>query len=362
MSIKVKFNNQLHAEFTHELKNAVNEYFKNKGISTYANRAMVIKSVVMISMYVVPYALIMSNMLNIWQMWLCCIIMGFGIAGIGFSVQHDANHGAYSKHDWVNNVLGFTLNLVGGNDYLWRIKHNILHHTYTNIHGKDDDISVVKFLRFSPHAPYLGIHRFQHIYGWFVYTWLTLFWVFINDYPKIFRYNGHGSPNPAMKHPTHILVWLFIMKFFYYFYALILPIMVLNIAWWQVVIGFVSMHLVAGFLLTIIFQLAHVVEEMEFPLPDDAGLVNESWFVHQLYTTANFAPKNKIITWFVGGLNYQVEHHLFPKICSIHYPAIAPIVKKTAEKYNIPYYSNPSFRNAVRSHYTMLKRFSRVEK
>lgn len=355
--MRVKFNNSQYADFTAELKSNVNQYFESKGISTYANAQMVFKTICMVSLYLVPFALILSNTFNEIQMLILCVIMGIGVAGIGFAVQHDANHGAYSKHEWINKVLGFSLSLVGGSDYMWKIKHNILHHTFTNIHGKDEDISVVQYLRLSPNAPHKPIHRFQHYFAWVLYSLLTLFWVLWSDYPKLKRYNGFGSPNPEVKHPLKEVIMLFVMKAFYLFYSIAIPMMVLNIVWWKVLIGFTVMHLVAGWLITVVFQLAHIVEETEHPHPEENGMIDNSWFVHQLQTTADFAVNNKLVTWYVGGLNFQVEHHLFPKICSIHYPAISKIVAETTKKYNIPYYCDSSLRQAVVSHYNTLKAF-----
>lgn len=357
--MRIKFNNQLYADFTAELKGKVNTYFESKGISTYANSEMVFKTFCMMAIYLVPYTLIMSNRLAEWQMWVCSAIMGIGVSGIGFAVQHDANHGAYSKHEWINKSLGFTLSLVGGSDYMWRIKHNIMHHTFTNIHGKDEDISVVQFLRLSPNAPYKPIHRFQHYFAWVVYSMLTLFWVFWTDFPKLKRYNGFGSPNADVKHPVQEVILLFAMKIFYVFYMLVIPILVLDVAWWKVLIGFTTMHLIAGWLITVVFQLAHVVAETEHPHPAADGNIENSWFVHQLQTTADFAVNNKLVTWYVGGLNFQVEHHLFPKICSIHYPAISKIVGEITKKYNMPYYHESGLRAAVVSHYKALKAFSK---
>ncbi|MFN0049199.1 MAG: fatty acid desaturase family protein [Cytophagales bacterium] len=355
--MRVKFNNSHYADFTAELKSKVNSYFETKNISTFANGEMVFKTIIMISLYIIPFALILTNRLAEWQMLVCCLVMGIGTAGIGFAVQHDANHGAYSKHEWINKTLGFTLSLVGGSDYMWRIKHNILHHTYTNIHGKDEDISVVQFLRLSPNAPLKPIHRFQHYFAWILYSMLTLFWVLWSDYPKLKRYNGFGSPNADVKHPLHEVILLFAMKAFYFFYSIAIPILILDVAWWKILIGFTVLHLVAGWLITVVFQLAHVVEETDHPHPQADGLVDNSWFVHQLQTTSDFAVNNKLVTWYVGGLNFQVEHHLFPKICSIHYPAISKIVAETTKKYNVPYYHESGLREAVYSHYKALKAF-----
>lgn len=358
---KVKFNNRQQADFSAELKQKVNAYFTDNNISPYANASMVFKTIFMLALAFVPYFLILFLPMAEWQMLILCVIIGLGVAGIGFAIQHDANHGAYSSNEKINRLLGFTLTLVGGNDYMWRIKHNVLHHTFTNIHGKDEDISVVKFLRLAPSAPHKPIHRIQHYIAWLAYSTLTFFWVFYFDYPKLKRYNGNGSPNVETKHPRTQVFLLFAMKAFYYFYAIALPLILLNVVWWKVLIGFTVSHLVSGFLLTTIFQLAHVVEDMEFPVTSKDDRIETSWMIHQMETTANFSRGNAFISWFVGGLNYQVEHHLFPKICSVHYPAISHIVKDVAEKYGVSYHYKNSLGEALLSHFRMLKRLSKPE-
>ena len=357
-NLRIKFNNRRNTEFVSELKSRVNGYFEENKISPYANTAMVIKTIVMYSLYFIPFALILTNLLSTAQVFLMYTIMGFGILGLGCAVQHDANHSAYSKNETINRFLGFSLNLIGGNDYMWKIKHNILHHTYTNIHGKDEDISVVKIMRFSPNAPYSPVHRFQHIFAWLAYSTLTLFWVFYFDFPKLKRYNGFGSPNPEVKHPVNEVIMLFVSKIVYFAVMIVLPLYIVNQPWWVIIGGFVLMHFIAGFLLTTTFQLAHIVEDTEHPVPAEDGSVDAAWFVHQLETTANFATHNKVLTWFIGGLNFQVEHHLFPRICSIHYPMIAEIVRETAQKYDITYNVQPTLGFAISSHYKMLKKFS----
>ncbi len=359
-NVQVKFNNKLHISFGNELKDNVYNYFKNNQISSYADWRMYLKSFLIIGTYFGSYFFILLGNLSTFLNLLICMLMGICILAIGCAIQHDANHGAFSEKSWINNLFGFSLNLVGGNAYMWKIKHNILHHTFTNIHGKDEDISITKIIRLSPNAPIKPIHKYQHIFSWFAYTTLTFLWVFYFDFPKLKRYNGNGSNNNNIKHPVNEVIILFVMKFFYFFYAIVIPIYFLPYAWWQVLLGFMIMHLFAGFLLTVTFQLAHVVEGPEHPEPSENGNIENSWLVHQLQTTSNFDPKNKALTWVVGGLNYQIEHHLFPKICSIHYPEISPIIKETAKKYGLPYYESPNLAHAIASHYNTLKKFSRA--
>ena len=357
-SITIKFNNKSYTEFVTELKDKVNGYFDNNHISTFANNEMKVKTLAMMACYGVPYILMLTVPMPNWAMLLMCVTMGVGIAGIGLAVQHDANHQAYSAKPWVNRVLGFTMSLIGGSDYMWRIKHNLFHHTYTNIYGKDEDISVASFLRLSPRDRHKPVHRIQHWIAIFAYSTLTLGWVMYFDYPKLFRYNGNGSPNPEVKHPWEEVLLLLGSKVFYYCYILLIPILVLDMPWWHVVVGFLIMHATSGLILTTVFQLAHVIEGTEFPVPEESGLIDSAWQVHQLKTTANFDIRNKWLTWYIGGLNFQVEHHLFPRICSIHYPQLSPIVKATAEKYGLPYHVSDTFGSALLSHFRMLKKLS----
>lgn len=352
---KVTFNNRISREFGKTVKDRVNQYFIDNNLSEHANRQMVFKTIVLLTLYFGSYALIMLGNFSTATMWFLTFLMGVGMAGIGFSVSHDALHGAYSSNKHVNRALGFTFDLLGANGYIWKITHNIVHHTYTNIHGHDEDLEVAAFIRLSPHSEFKFVHRFQHILAFFAYSFASIFWVFVKDYIHFLKPNI--GPYNNKKHPLSEWILLFVTKAIYYTYTLILPIMLLDISWVYVVIGFVTLHLTAGLILGIIFQLAHVVEETDHPLPDDDNMIDENWMIHEMVTTNNFARKNKALCWFVGGLNFQIEHHLFPRVCSIHYPAISHIVEKTAHEFNIPYNQHDTFFEAVASHYRTLKKF-----
>jgi linoleoyl-CoA desaturase len=348
------------ADFFTTLNLRVNEYFKSNNISRYANSEMKIKTVAMFSIYFIPYALMITSVVsNIWMMAGLCIVMGLGLAGIGLSVMHDANHGGYSNKKWVNNLLGFSLNLVGGNALNWKIQHNVLHHTYTNIHDVDEDISPRGVLRMTPHGPWKGIHQFQHVYAWPLYGLLTLVWVVIKDFVRIIRYQKDGMLKKQKANVVSEWIILLASKVLYVFYIGVLPVLLLPVTWWQAVLAFVIMHYVGGFILAIIFQPAHVIDGTEYPLPDDDGKMENNWAIHQLLTTTNFANNNRLLNWYVGGLNFQVEHHLFPNICHVHYRNIAPIVKYTAEEFGIPYKAEPTFIGALVSHAKLLKQLGR---
>lgn len=355
MPALVTFNNKIDKEFNKEVKKRVNEYFKKNNLSRHANAAMVFKTIIILAVYWGTYALIMTGSFTLGQMWLMCIVMGIGMAGIGFSITHDALHGAYSSKNWVNSFLGLFFDLVGANGYIWKITHNIIHHTYTNIHGHDEDLEVAEFIRLSPHSEFKNIHRFQHFLAFPAYSFATFFWVFIKDYWYFFK--SPLGPYENKKHPFKEWVKLIITKIIYYSVTVVFPLIFLDITWWQFLIGFMSLHLTAGLILGIVFQLAHVVESTTHPIPNEENMIENHWVIHEMLTTNNFARDNKALCWYVGGLNFQIEHHLFPKTCSIHYPAISPIVEEVAKKYGVPYNIHDTFRDAIASHYRTLKKF-----
>jgi linoleoyl-CoA desaturase len=350
----IKFATTRARDFAAELKVRVEGYFTDRGLSEKANAWMIVKSLMLLGITFGSYALILSNNYSPWTMLGLAIVMGVGIAGIGFAVSHDALHGAYSRNPTVNRLIGLTFDLLGANSYMWKITHNVIHHTYTNIHGVDEDLEVSPLIRLSPRSPWRPIHRIQPWFAFVLYSFSTLFWVWVKDY-KYFLQENLG-PYQNKKHPKSEVALLIATKPIYYAWSLVVPLAVLNVAWWQVLIGYLAMHLTAGLILGVVFQLAHVVEGPEHPIPDDRGNMEDAWLVHQMETTSNFATGNRLLTEYVGGLNYQVEHHLFPKVCSVHYPAIRDIVREVAAKYGVPYYQQPTMWAAIRSHYRTLKR------
>ncbi len=358
---RVKFNNKRSPEFISELRQEIADYFTENKISQHANAAMVLKTIILFAVTFGSYGLILSNMFSPWVNLFFAVVMGLGIAGIGFSVQHDANHGAYSSNATVNRLLGFSLNLIGGNAFTWKIQHNILHHTYTNIYDMDEDLDAGIVVRLSPNAPLRPHHKYQHYFAFLAYGLVTLMWYFVKDFKKIKRYNGGSNSGYQKKHPVSEYVILIVSKVVYTIYMIVIPLLVLDITWWQFAIGFLCMHLTTGVVLSVIFQLAHVVEGPDQPMPDESGNIENAWAVHQLQTTSNFAMNNWFISWYVGGLNFQIEHHLFPKICSIHYPALSAITRELARKYNYPYYYYETISEAVYSHYKLLKKLGRSE-
>jgi linoleoyl-CoA desaturase len=356
MKKKIKFSNEKNQEFIIELRKKVNAYFHNNRIEKTGNINMVLKTIFMFALYLAPYFIMISgvvtNPLVLLILWLT---MGLGMAGVGLSVMHDANHRSYSKYSGVNTMLSYSLALLGGSVLTWQHQHNTLHHGFTNIYNHDEDISPGKFMRFTPSSRHYKIHRFQHYYAWFFYAIMTLSWATIKDYKQIFRFRKDGFDFNSKKSLSRIIFELSLTKIFYFTYILVIPIILLSVPWWIVIFYFLSMQIICGLLLAIIFQSAHVVPSTQFPIPNENGNIENNWAVHQVLTTTNFSPKSRIFYWLIGGLNYQIEHHLFPNICHVHYKKLSKIVKETTMQYGLPYNVKSNFILAVWEHAKMLR-------
>ena len=284
------------AKFFKTLNSRVNAYFRDNKINRSGNWQLWVKTIVMFSIFLVPYFLILTIDMPGWLQLLFTVVMGVGMAGVGMNVMHDGNHGSFSNKTWVNNIMGGSIYILAGNVYNWKVQHNVLHHTFTNIQGQDEDIDAGRVIRFSKHSKWINIHKFQKFYSFFLYGLLTINWAITTDFKQMNSYLkrklSYGKfPNPATEWTK-----LIISKVIYYAVWIVLPILVLDIAWWKVLIGFFVMHYTAGIILSVVFQLAHVVPKAEMPLPDENGNMKHSWAMHQFYTTANFAPTNKFIS------------------------------------------------------------------
>jgi linoleoyl-CoA desaturase len=240
---------------------------------------------------------------------------------------------------------------------MWKIKHNVIHHTYTNVDGIDDDIAKSPVLRLCPSQKWVPAHKYQFVYMFFLYSLSTILWAWVTDF---ITYVSRKMVVTEMKmnFKEHFLFWL--TKLLYFGFYALLPIVLLG--WQTWLIGYLILNVTMGITLSMVFQLAHIVEKTEF---EEAGekprQLDTEWAIHELRTTANFAPKNKIVTWFAGGLNFQVEHHLFPKISHVHYKELSKIVQDHCDRFGIPYHSYPKMRQAVLSHIKVMKQLGKKE-
>jgi len=342
------------AKFFRTLNKKVNTYFKVNNLKRTGNWKLYTKSIIIFSLFITPLVFILTINMPQWVLLLLTIVMGIGMAGVGMNVMHDGNHGTFSSKKWVNKLMGSSIYILAGNVYNWKVQHNVLHHTYTNIPGHDEDIDAGRIIRFSKHTKWFKIHRLQKYYSFFLYGLLTINWAITTDFKQMHNYLkrklSYGEfPNPAKEWTVLILT-----KIGYYALWIVLPLLVLDISWWKVVLGFFIMHYTASVILSVIFQLAHVVPNTDMPIPDKEGNLKNTWAIHQLFTTSNFAPNNKFISWYAGGLNHQVEHHIFPNISHIHYKKIAILVKETALEFNLPYNEYKTMRHAIIEHFKLL--------
>lgn len=341
-------------KFFRTLNSRVNNYFKENNIKKTGNWKLHLKTIVMFAIFLTPYFFLLAMDMPFWAYLLLNIVIGIGMAGVGMNVMHDGNHGSYSNKSWINKFMGSTIYVLAGNVYNWQVQHNVLHHTYTNIHGHDEDLDAGRIIRFTKEAQWYRFHKFQHYYSVFLYGLLTFNWAITTDFKQMRSYLKRKLSYGEAKSPKILWTTLIITKLLYISIWIVLPILI-GITWWKVLLGFFIMHYTAGLILSIVFQLAHVVEETANPIPNEDGEIENTWAIHQLYTTANFAPKNAIVNWFTGGLNHQIEHHIFPNISHIHYGKIAEIVKETAKECNLPYYEFKTMRGAVIAHFRHLR-------
>lgn len=351
---KVKFERD--TGFHAELKHRVQEYFRNNGLSPHGGLRMYVKTGTILLWFAASYGLLVFAATNWWQGALLSLSLAFAIAGTGFAVQHDANHGAYSSKGTVNRLMGMTLDLLGASSYVWHWKHNILHHTYTNVVGADQDINIQPFARLSPDQPRHRYHRLQQFYMWGLYGLLLPKWHLLDDFQNVAqaRIDGNRIPRPRRWR----LVEMIAGKAAFFGWALVVP--ALFHRFWVVALFYGTTAFLVGLILAVVFQLAHCLEEADFPhVAAGSHHVAEGWAEHQVRTTADFARRNRVLTWYLGGLNFQVEHHLFPKICHVHYPRMSSIVEEVCAKYGVPYFAHERVLGAVSSHWRWLRRMGR---
>ncbi len=349
-----KFNSA--TTFSRELRSNVEMYFRKSNISKFAANALKTKAAILLITFFGSYVVILTTGLPVWALALLCLLMGVTKAGIGMGVMHDANHGSFSKNPKINKLFGRTADILGVSSNNWINQHNKLHHTYTNIHGHDEDVDGKGLFRFTPDAPLKKMHKFQHIYWTFFYGFLTLGWFFA-DAAAYKKYRARGLNKSQGAKKTKEIAEIIFFKLVYVGYMIVLPIAVLSVAWWQVIIGLIIIEFTAGMILSVIFQMAHVVDKFDLSNHDKFdGTSKDEWTVHQIHNTFDFAVKNKLITWYVGGLNFQVIHHLFPNVSHAHYPKLYKIVKETAAKYKVNYQEFETFREAFKSHLIFLRK------
>jgi linoleoyl-CoA desaturase len=339
--------------FHRELRCRVDLYFAATGQRPHDCPQMYLKTAVVLGWFASSYVLLVFCAGSWWSALLLAISLGLSMAAVGFNIQHDGGHQAYSKRPWINRLMARTLDLMGGSSYFWARKHNTIHHNYANITGHDDDINLGFLGRMSPHQKRLKVHRFQHLYLWVLYGLLPIKWQLYDDFRDLIT-GRVGGKRFARPKGWDLAVFLG-GKTLFFSLALVVPLLMHPT--WAVLLFYMAASLVQGVVLSVVFQLAHCVEEAAFPLPrQDTGRMETTWALHQVEATVDFARGSRLLSWFIGGLNFQIEHHLFPRICHVHYPALAPLVKDACREFGLRYAAHETFLAGVVSHYRWLRR------
>lgn len=344
--------------FILDLRSRVNAYFKENNISPYANTEMYLKTVIAIVAWIGVWIWIMSDILsgNPLVLFMVYLLLGFVNIFIAFNIMHDATHDAYSPNKTINKILGYSMDFVGGNQYLFRRMHGA-HHGYVNIHGIDVTLETHGLFRFTPDEPWLPRHKYQHYYTFILYALAMLQWVTLKDF-KWFFGEAHIGNQKNIKHPIKEYIILFIGKSVYYGLTLILPLIFLSASWYIILGAWIFMHIIPGLTFALIFQVTHVYDGTTYPLPDEHGDIDNNYALHVLETTADFSRHSRIGSWLMGGINIHVIHHILPKVCHVHYPALTKILIQTCEDHGIKYQENPTFWSAIKKHYKILKHLS----
>ena len=344
--------------FCHEIRARVERYFQESGLRKRDCPRMYVKSAIVLAWLAASYVLLVFVASAWWMAIPLAVSLGLSMAAVGFNVQHDGGHQAYSERRWVNKLAAMTLDLLGGSSFVWARKHNSIHHSFANITGHDDDIDLSSLGRLTPHQPRLWFHRLQHIYLWLVYGLLPVKWQLVTDFRHILigRVGSYRLPRPK----GWDLVGFVAGKAVFFTLAFVVPLLLHPV--WIVLVFYFAIMYVQGLIMSVVFQLAHCVEEAEFPMPQaDTGRMEAAWAEHQVQTTVDFARKSRLVSWFTGGLNFQIEHHLFPQICHIHYPRLSQVVEATCREFGLRYAEHKTVLAGVASHFRWLRRMGMEE-
>ena len=339
--------------FHKELRQRVDDYFRSSNRSQRDCPAMYLKTAIILALFGGFYSLLVFVAVSWWQGLLLAALLGLTMAAIGFNIEHDGSHHSYSNHAWINRLAAMTMDLIGASSYVWHWKHVVVHHTYVNITGHDADIDISFFGRLTPHQKRFGIHRWQHFYLWPLYGLNVIKWHLYDDFRDVIL--GRIGPTRMPRPKRWELAGFVGGKVLFMTLAFGLPLLVHPL--WTVLLFYVLTVGLAGVVVSVVFQLAHCVEEAEFPLPqEDSGSMENAWAIHQVETTVNFSRRSRVESWLLGGLNFQIEHHLFPRVCHVNYPAISGLIEQTCRDFGVRYAEHSSFRAGLSSHFRWLRR------
>ena len=348
----MKFKSKNDSDFFSELITKVDTYMEKKGGNRFADKSIYVKGGILIGLYLSSYVLLLSRSLNTGMSIMLVMIMGLAGVMIVFNIVHDASHNVLFKNRSLNKAAAYFGDLMGMNSYIWNIRHNIQHHTFTNVAGGDVLLDSIPFIRVCSQQKKLPMHKYQVWYVPFLYMFYSVFWVFFIDI-NMFRQKQMGNYK-NMTHSWKEWAKLIFFKSFYLFYMIVFPAWIINIPLATVLAGFLIYHMVAGILLSTVVVLGHCVEGAEYTAPDENGIIQNSFLQHEWNATYDCSTNSTALHWITGGLNTHLAHHLFPKLCHCHYLDITKIIKEHCAEHQINY-PHYSLGDAIISHFNFLK-------
>ena len=333
------------------LKERVKPLFVTHGENVRRNTLF--KVITYPTLYLLAYVgLLICGRQLIW-LYMFYITLGLLVTLNIFNIIHDAVHHALFEQERKNALASYLLDMMGGNSFVWKIRHVIYHHTFTNIPGWDIDIQQTGLVRFIPSSTYHWIHKIQWVYMPFLYLFYTLNLVLVRDFKDFFKRLSLVKNKTRI--PTKEYVKLFAFKATYFSYILALPFFILQVQWFHIVIGFLVMHAVTSSLTLLILLPSHLDEHAHFPNPGNDLQMENSWAIHQLMVTNDFGTNSAILNFIMGGLNHHIAHHLFPNVNHNMIPLITEHIRKLAGEIRLPY-NNYTLWGIMTSHFRLLKK------
>ena len=335
------------------LNDRVHTYFTKNNKTRFGNLELFIKIIFIFSMMIGSYVAIVSNYFSPWMTLVFAILFGFSSTMLGFNVAHDAAHHAVSKYKWINNLLARSMSLVGCSSYVWHLRHNLSHHAHCNIPEYDWTTYAHKRILTSSSNPFVRwLSKYPHYYTPFLYCFYFIFLTFYKDF-DVFYSSQIGKS--CIHHPSKKDHFLFLLsKILYYFIIIILPFILVDLSWWQIVLGYLIMYATSGFIFSIIAIPPHLMEDAVFmQLEDDA--LHSNRFIHNTETTTDVAINSKVINWIFGGFNTHIIHHLYPNICHVHYIPLTKILKEAMNEHGY-HYKETTLIGSIKSHLRFLRK------
>eukprot|EP00818_Percolomonas_sp_WS_P001012 CAMPEP_0117437580 /NCGR_PEP_ID=MMETSP0759-20121206/1596_1 /TAXON_ID=63605 /ORGANISM="Percolomonas cosmopolitus, Strain WS" /LENGTH=530 /DNA_ID=CAMNT_0005229215 /DNA_START=29 /DNA_END=1619 /DNA_ORIENTATION=+ len=351
----------VYSSFYATLKKRVEHHLSKSNKSHRDQPLMYLKAFLSLLVYIFLYVLLyFSHTVRESMLLTVMLAIGWGwsTANIGMNIMHDGNHGAFSNRWYLNSLTGYSFDFMGGSSFVWRMIHTNGHHVNTNVEEKDPDIHTNE-----PH-----FRRIRDSQKWHFWYWFQPFYLPIMYSTLIFEFAFRdfaamilGAWGGTIFQEVSLTEWIvfLLVKLWYVGYQFVVPRVIIGLSWSHIALVYCLCSMVGSEILVCMFQVNHVTDKAEMTHCDeDTFEVPHDWASFQIRGSTDFAPGSWFWNHFSGGLNHQIEHHLFPSMSHVHYPAIQPIVEQTCEEFGVPYRYYDTFWDALRGHFRVLWRLS----